>query len=139
DLEGIGRSITSYAVATGQSVNDLVSEYQSLTTDPAQGLLDLNEKHHYLTQAVYQQVKALQDQGRETEALTVAMNAHADMMAQRAPKIAENLNIIQKAWRGAWQAAKDYFGVAAQSVHSALVGSRSSADIKTELEGLLQE
>ena len=85
--------------ATGQAVEKTAEQFASLQKDPLAAVQKLNEGSNFLTASVYEQVKALQDQGKETEAAQVAMGALDEAMRERAKSIEESLGIIERAWR----------------------------------------
>ncbi|WP_031523401.1 phage tail tape measure protein [Siccibacter colletis] len=48
---------------TGQSVDELLKQFERIGKDPVQALIGLNEQYHFATLALYEQVKALTDAG----------------------------------------------------------------------------
>ncbi|WP_159917875.1 phage tail tape measure protein [Pantoea sp. 18069] len=85
---------------TGEAVDKTAAKFSDLQKDPLTAAMKLNEGMNFLTASVYSQIKALQDQGKETEAAEVAMGALDDTMRQRAKSIEESLGWIERAWRG---------------------------------------
>lgn len=102
--------VTSAAVemerAGGAAVADTVKEFDALGKSPVEAVLKLNEQYHFLTASVYEQVKALVDQGRETDAATLAQKTYLDVLQTRIPALNENLGTLEKAWRGVKDSAK---------------------------------
>lgn len=82
----------------GQAIGDTVKQFQKLAEDPAKASAELNKQYGYLTASVYDQIKALQDQGKATEAADLAMKTYADSINDRTPQIQQNLGLIQQAW-----------------------------------------
>lgn len=91
--------------ATGQAVGETIKQFVSLAGDPANALVKLNDQQHFLTLAVYDQIKALQDQGREQDAADLAERTYADAIASRTGKIKQNLGSLETAWNGVKTAA----------------------------------
>lgn len=91
-------------VGTGKAVQDTVKEFLRLREDPVRAVLQLNDTYHFLTRSTYDQIKALQEQGREVDAATVAIDAYAGAINSRIPQITENLGFLERAWRGIKQA-----------------------------------
>lgn len=98
--------------ALGQAVGDTAAEFSDLAKTPAEGLVKLNEKYHFLTGAVYEQVRALQEQGRSYEAGQVAQQAFANGFDDVSSRVTANLGTMQRAivaakdlWKGFWDAA----------------------------------
>lgn len=94
-------------VATGKAVEDTVAEFVKLGQDPVKTILDLNDKYHFLAQAQLEQIRTLKDQGREQAAATEAMKVYADMVAERAPQVTENLGWIERKWRDIKQVVQE--------------------------------
>ena len=92
--------------AGGAAASDTVKEFAELGKSPVEAVLKLNDKYHFLTASVYEQVKALQDQGRETDAARLAQTAYADAIEGRVPALVENLGYVERAWKGIWETGK---------------------------------
>lgn len=112
------QSMTAAAIrwedATGKAVSDTVTEFKKLAADPVKASEDLNRQYNYLTASVYEQISALQAQGKESEAAQVAEKAYADALSERSTNVKESLGTIETAWndvakaaKGAWDAALD--------------------------------
>jgi lambda family phage tail tape measure protein len=67
----------------------------------------LNEKYRYLTVAVYDQIRALMEQGRATEATNVAQRAYADAMGPRLKDVENSLGSLERAWNATKKAAAE--------------------------------
>lgn len=95
----------------GKEVPETVAEFRKLGEDPVAAIVKLNEQYHFLDNAIYQQIEALKEQGREQEAATLAMRTYAEEIGERTMQISENLGLLEKAWKyvkigaaGAWDA-----------------------------------
>lgn len=106
-LELVARAAEQMRVATGKAVDETIDEFVRLGKDPVETLLTLNEKQNFLTEAQLENVRALKEQGKESEAVAAAFKIYADTIAQRAPQITENLGLIEKAWRAVQIGAKE--------------------------------
>lgn len=93
--------------ATGQSVAASVKEFEELGKSPVEASVRLNEKYHYLTASVYEQIKALADQGQADEAAALAQETYAAAMLSRSKKIEENIGSLERGWRGVKDVAKE--------------------------------
>lgn len=82
----------------GQSVKTTAEHLAKLGDEPVKASIKLNEQYHYLTDAVYQQIKALEDKGRKEEAAALAQKTYADAMAERAGTMKSNLGTLERAW-----------------------------------------
>ncbi|BEU98642.1 hypothetical protein ACDW_43480 (plasmid) [Acidovorax sp. DW039] len=62
----------------GVPVKATIADLEELGKAPLAASVKLNEQYRYLTVAVYEQIKALDEQGRKEEAAAVAQNAYSD-------------------------------------------------------------
>jgi len=90
----------------GGSVDDTVKKFERLGKEPLKAVVELNEAENFLTVSVYKQIKALEDQGRVTEAANVAQQAYAAALNGRAKQIELNLGSIERGWMTIKDAAK---------------------------------
>lgn len=126
----------------GREVSTTVDEFAALGKDPAKALAGLAAKYHHVTAATYAQVKALQDEGRTVEAVTLAQKAHADGINSQSGRVVENLGYIESAWRGvskgvseAAGSVKDWFLSIGRSDTLADL-TASAAKIQTTIDGM---
>lgn len=98
----------------GQAAEDTVKDIIALGEAPLATLDKLEGKYHFVTAAVYAQVKALEEQGRVSEAARVAQEALGDALNSRLPALEANLGTLETAWRaikdgakGAWDSMLD--------------------------------
>ncbi|KCB53057.1 tape measure protein, lambda family [Bordetella hinzii 1277] len=105
-IEGLGRAAVLSEAATGRSVDDMVKDYERIADAPAEALTKLNERYHFLTLAVYDQVKALEEEGRTQDAARVALNTYAQAMEERSGQVVENIGTLERAWNSVTGAAK---------------------------------
>lgn len=113
NLERVSTATIKMSKATGESVDDIVKKFSDLAKDPVKASETLNEKYNYLTASVYKQIKALEDQGKATEAAALAQKEFADTLSSRSDEMIGNVGNLEKAWNGvkgaivgAWDAAK---------------------------------
>lgn len=108
------QATVSMARSTGASVDEMVQKFAELGKSPVEASKKLNEQYNYLTLSIYQQIKALEEQGRKEEAAALAQRSYAQAMNQRANEVQQSLNAMGKAFQwvgdkasGMWQAIKD--------------------------------
>jgi phage-related minor tail protein/Ca2+-binding EF-hand superfamily protein len=113
-LQAATQAALVWGKATGASAADVAKNFADLAKDPLGGTLRLNEGMNYLTASTYQQIKALTDQGRTTEAAAVAHKAYYDAMLQRTPELLAQTGYLEAGWRavtreiaGAWSTLKN--------------------------------
>lgn len=105
-LRSVTDAVSIMSDATGESVDSLVSDFEKIAKSPVAAISELNEKYRFLTLSTYNQIKALQDEGKAQDAARVATEAYANMMKQRGNEIQENLGSLQSAWKWVGDAAK---------------------------------
>ena len=93
--------------AGGASVEETAKKFKELEREPYKAAIKLDEAINFLDQSTRQHIKTLEDHGRLTDAARVAQEAYADAIANRVPKITENLGLIERAWRGIVNTAKE--------------------------------
>lgn len=90
----------------GPAVKETAEAFTALAKSPFDAAAKLNETVNFLTQATAQQIKALEDQGRTTDAARVAQEAYAAAIEQRVPQIEASLGLVERAWRGVKEATQ---------------------------------
>ncbi|MBO9717527.1 MAG: phage tail tape measure protein [Pseudoxanthomonas sp.] len=105
EISQIATAAELMRVATGREIDETVKEFVRLREDPVQAILKLNDTYHFLTQSTFEQIKALQEQGRTVDAGTLAVETYANMLNDRLPKVTENVGWLEQAWRGVKGAA----------------------------------
>ncbi|MEP7044566.1 MAG: phage tail length tape measure family protein, partial [Dokdonella sp.] len=85
-LANAARSAVSLSQITGESIDKTVGEFEKLADKPVKAALELNASYHFLTLAVYDQIKALQDQGKEQEATDLILDTSAKVFEDRRQK-----------------------------------------------------
>lgn len=105
-FKNIAIAAVAFESATGHAVEDTVAQFQKLAEDPAKASAELNEQYHYLTAAVYEQIRALQQQGDTVGAANLAEETYANALKARADAVKQNLGAIEGAWNSVKGAAK---------------------------------
>lgn len=105
-LEYFSRVALQMEKTVGQAVSETSKEFADLGKAPVEASERLNEKYRYLTSSIYEQISALQEQGRTLEAGAMAQKAYADAMSGRTNDLKDNLGVIEKAWGGITSVAK---------------------------------
>lgn len=117
--------------ALGVSVADTAQEFSDLGGSPVEAVEKLNEKYHFLTAAVYDQIRALDSQGRTEEAAEVAQDALAKAMEARTKTIVANLGYIESRWKE--------LGEFASKAWDKMLGIGRADTSQDKLNGLLKE
>jgi phage-related minor tail protein len=98
DIPAALQGVVDSAVLTGKSVQDVTKDFEKLATEPLKGLVELNKRTNFLTVDIYKQVDALEKQGKNTEAATLAQKIWADTLAERKDEVLKTLGFFEKAW-----------------------------------------
>lgn len=117
--------------ATGKAISETVGEFARLADEPVSAILELNKTQHFLTVEIYDQIVALQQQGRATEASALAMKAYADATINSANRVSENLGLLEKAWK--------YVKIGASEAWDEMMGIGRDVTAAQELQKLIAE
>ncbi len=105
--------ITSATVAwehaTGQSVKSIIKDFESLAVQTtgnsmrateaiSRATVKLDDQYHFLTEAVYEQIRALEKEGDAKGASALATESFARVTHDRAEEIVQNLGTIARGW-----------------------------------------
>lgn len=92
---------------TGKAAEETVKQFAELGKEPVEAARRLNSEYNFLTLSVFQQIKALEDQGRVQEAAEVAQRAFAAAFEERSSRLEQRLGIIERSWMAVKDAAKE--------------------------------
>ena len=106
NIEKIGMAAILMEKATGQAVGDTIKQFAKLADEPVKASADLNKQYNYLTASVYEQIKALEEQGNKEAAANLAQQTYADAMAGRTQTVINNAGLMERAWNGVAGGAK---------------------------------
>jgi len=110
-IEAIGLTAIAMNKATGAAVDETIKMFVSLGEEPTKASAKLNESYHFLTGSVYEQIRALEEQGRKDEAAALAQKTLSDALQSRAREVQANLGFMERGWNslaGAAKSAWDY-------------------------------
>lgn len=129
-IREIGTAAVLMENTTGKAISATVAEFARLADDPVKAAAALNEQYHFLTATVYEQIRALKDQGDEAGAAQLAIDAFAAAMKDRAAEIHNNLGLIEGAWEGIKNVAAEAW--------DAMLGIGREATLDEKIKGLQQ-
>ncbi|AKS06926.1 phage tail tape measure protein [Pseudomonas trivialis] len=111
-FEGIAAAAVRFESATGQAAEETVKNFEKIAKDPAAEILKLNESMNFLTATTYEQIKALQEQGKTQEAAALANDTYEQGLNRTSDSVKKNLGYLEISWnavksaaKGAWDAA----------------------------------
>lgn len=83
---------------TGKSIEDTTRDIIRLSKEPTSFLVEMNKQYRFLTREVYEQVRALEAEGRQAEATQAAYEFLESASAQRVREMREQAGTLEKAW-----------------------------------------
>jgi hypothetical protein len=92
--------------AGGPAAEETVKQFNELGKSPVEASLKLNDATHFLTESVYLQIKALEDQGNKAAAAALAESAYARDVEQKTDELRDHLGTLQRYWRDVKDGAK---------------------------------
>lgn len=137
-LRDYTQAAMAWESATGQAVGETAKQFKSLAKEPLEGVLKLNEGTNFLTLELYEQIKALDEQGRTTEAARLAQDAYAETLNTRSNQIKANLGSLEKAWAGVKGWAKQAWD-AMLNVGRELTVDEKLAEARAKLDKLMTQ
>ena len=94
--------------ATGEGdVAKLIEAFGKMKDDPVKAITEVNKAYNFLTPAIYDQIRALKDQGQEEEAIALAQRTAAAAIKQRASEVTEQAGYMERAWKAVKTAATE--------------------------------
>ena len=106
NVEAVAAAAVRLERAGVQSAAKTVAAFEELGKEPVKASLRLNESTNYLTAALFEQIKALEEQGRVIEAAALAQKAYADSSDDAARRIEQNFGLIERMARGVADAGR---------------------------------
>lgn len=100
NLERYARAAIELERAGGPAAEKTADAFADLGRKPLEAVLKLNEAQRFLTVAQFEQIRALQETGRETEAARLAQETYAAVIEQRTPQLVDRLGFLERAWLG---------------------------------------
>jgi phage-related minor tail protein len=107
DLERFTQVAVNSQRVLGTTVEQTVAAFTALGKDPVGASIKLNDAMNYLTASTLAQIRALQSQGRQAEAASLAQNAYAEATAQRTNAAEASLGSLERAWMAVKGAAAE--------------------------------
>lgn len=134
-FELLATAAVAFEDATGQAVSETVAQYAKLADDPVDAVQKLNESLNFLTPAIFEQIVALERQGRTAEAAAVAQEALANTQIERAAEVQASLGFLETAWNSATNAASEFWD-AALGIGRAETAQQEIERLQSQLEEL---
>ncbi|HHE5239679.1 TPA: phage tail length tape measure family protein [Klebsiella michiganensis] len=137
-LNSVAQAASMMAELSGQSADQVVSQFAKMTDGVASWAASTNQQYHYLDLETYQRIQNLEDQGRKEEAIEVASQALKKATEERLKEMEQQLNWVAKAWGNVKDAASDTWESFKGGVAAAL-GINSLDDQISRLEKTISD
>lgn len=98
-LKRYALAAAEFESAGGGAAEKVAANFEALARDPLAASGKLTQSMGYLTVSTYEQIKALEQQGRVLDAAKVAQDAYASVLEARAPALVQNLGLLERGWR----------------------------------------
>jgi len=137
----ITEATVAWEHATGRSVDQIIKDFESLTVEGygssaratemvSKNALKLDETYHFLTEAIYEQIRALEKEGDAKAASALATETFAKTMHDRSEEIIANAGSIARAWNE----VKEVIGAVADGLGN--IGKRATPGSEVERNSL---
>ncbi|MEG8642136.1 phage tail length tape measure family protein [Klebsiella pneumoniae] len=137
-LNSVAQAASMVGELSGQSADQVVSQFAKMTDGVASWAASTNQQYHYLDLETYQRIQNLEDQGRKEEAIEVASQALKKATVERLKQMEDQLNWVAKAWGNVKDAANDTWESFKGGVAAAL-GINSLDDQISRLEKTISD
>lgn len=146
-LASLGQAAMDMAQLTGESADKAATAVVGIFDGTTASLLKANNQYHFLTSSIYDQIKALEDEGSTQAAMDVAAQAFHDAAAQRIEQEKESVRGLARVWdsvkeaiQGAWQQTKTAASIIVRTADDqtrlyALEGRKAQAQENTKANG----
>ena len=104
-LQLLSTSAIAMEHATGQAIEETIAQYVRLADSPTSAILEINKSQHLLTLSIYEQIHALEEEGRQADAARLALKLVSEEGIKRADEIKQNLGTIESAWNSVKETA----------------------------------
>lgn len=108
-FDAVAGAATQLSAATGESAGNFAKMFVDAKNDVTAFALEFNSKYHAVTLATFDQIQALEDQGRHMDALKLLAGEVSEEMTQRNQEMAESTRGIAKLWNDATSALRGYW------------------------------
>ncbi|MEO7067438.1 MAG: phage tail length tape measure family protein [Rhodanobacter sp.] len=120
-LQALGQAAADMAALTGMSAEEAAKAVLKMFDGTAAGALKANEQYKFLTTGIYDQIKALEDQGDTQGAIDVEARALHAAALERQRQLQDDLSVTASWWDkikkkagDAWEAMKSNREIAIQ-------------------------
>jgi phage-related minor tail protein len=105
NVEGVTQAVTTLQKFTGEATDDIVKQFGGITSGVAKWAAEQNKAYNFLTPKIYDQIRALEAQGRTQDAIGVAVAALNEKFAGQT----RNLGLLERGWDAARRAMSNFW------------------------------
>jgi lambda family phage tail tape measure protein len=105
NLQAVANAAVAMKEISGQALEETIALYAKLAEDPVKNAQKLNDQVNFMTADLYEHVKALQDQGRTQDAVTLITRAAADETVTALAKVRASQNPVTRGFKDLWAEA----------------------------------
>lgn len=108
-LNDVGRAAVNMAAISGDSAKQVVTEWAKIADDPVKGVIELDQRFHFLNTTTFQHIQDLQQAGDKYGALRIAAAAFADDTAAKMDKLRDSMGWLERGidnWKRNFDALK---------------------------------
>lgn len=128
-IDGVSQAASAMAQLTGQSADQVVSEFSRMSDSVSEWAVNSNDQYHWLDSATYERIKALEEQGKTEDAIELASSEYKKVASERLNTLENELNWVAKAWRNVKQATQE----ALDGTKNAIAESLGIADLEQQI------
>lgn len=118
-LESVAQAASVMAELTGQSADQVVSEFVKMTESVSDWARNSSEQYHWLDSETYQRIRSLEEQGRTEDAIELASQKYKEAASDRLVDLETKLNWVAAGWKN----VKDRMNEAIQTAKGELSGA----------------
>ncbi|WP_047934299.1 phage tail tape measure protein [Pseudomonas putida] len=115
-FDAVAGAATQLSAASGESAGKFAQMFVEAKSDVTAFALEFNSKYHAVTLATFDQIQALEDQGRHMDALKLLAGEVSEEMTRRNEEASESTRGIAKLWDDATSAVRRYWNELKQGV-----------------------
>jgi phage-related minor tail protein len=130
-LKEFAQAALDWERATGTSVEKTAKAFASLQDEPLKAAMDLQKGMNFLTVATYEEARALEEQGRKTEAAALLQREYAKTLNQGSTEIRTNLGFLETSW--------DKLGKTASKVWDLMLGAGRASSLADKIAGATED
>ncbi|MBE5226705.1 phage tail length tape measure family protein [Pectobacterium sp. A535-S3-A17] len=131
-INSVSQAASAMAQLTGQSADQVVSEFVKMSDSVSDWATNSNEKYHWLDTATYQRIRALEEQGRTEDAIELASTEYKKAASERLQELEKDLNWVAAAWGGVKKAARE----ATEDIKRSVSGALGIDSLNQQIEDL---